>query len=440
MAPDQLPATDPAAVVVVSPGQGISAAPPQPPQPDLPDSAECDLDLLLQDEGPIDVDALSDDDCCMVISPVSSVQAHVAPPQPPSPPRTQAPAPSVLQPPAANPPSPDMTGPSSDGAGPSRPRRRYSTKKDRRTVTRSWDLNDGAPPPDTWMWRKYGQKGIKGSPHVRSYYKCSTDKQCTARKYVERCRDDSRYLVVSYTGEHTHDTPLNRSVAVTRNNDYGVVNPPLPPPPVVPNITAVAQAAEAPAPPPSVTPASLSPTAPPPAPPSPFPRIPAAVKGKQKAPAPLPALPAASLSRILKTLVEESRKAPAPPAIAASASLSPTTPLRLPSAGLELDVEDYRDASAVTMMIVDADKPQDGGGLPLPMPEELAPVHHGAPGGGSNYNMVFPASYDETTAAGSSSSGDGSTRTAAPVPAPIGNLVDDTFCQQEPWGSFWYWP
>ena len=123
MALDQPPATDPAAVVVGGPGQGISAAPPGPQPEDLPDSPEGNLDLLPQ-EDPIDVDALYDD-CCMLISPVP-VQAHVAAPPQPSQPRTEAPAPpSVLQPPPDHLQLPDNTEPSSGGAGPSRSRRRY---------------------------------------------------------------------------------------------------------------------------------------------------------------------------------------------------------------------------------------------------------------------------------------------------------------------------
>ncbi|KAL6125377.1 hypothetical protein ACLB2K_073436 [Fragaria x ananassa] len=40
-------------------------------------------------------------------------------------------------------------------------------------------------PPDDYSWRKYGQKPIKGSPHPRGYYKCSSVRGCPARKHVE---------------------------------------------------------------------------------------------------------------------------------------------------------------------------------------------------------------------------------------------------------------
>nr|QWQ79427.1 WRKY5 [Juglans sigillata] len=59
-------------------------------------------------------------------------------------------------------------------------------------------------PPDDYPWRKYGQKPIKGSPHPRSYYKCSSVRGCPARKHVERCVEDSTMLVVTYEGEHNH--------------------------------------------------------------------------------------------------------------------------------------------------------------------------------------------------------------------------------------------
>jgi WRKY transcription factor 22 len=73
--------------------------------------------------------------------------------------------------------------------------------------------------PDPWAWRKYGQKPIKGSPYPRGYYRCSTDKDCRARKQVESCRTDPSTLIVSYTGEHSHPVPLHRNAlaGTTRN-------------------------------------------------------------------------------------------------------------------------------------------------------------------------------------------------------------------------------
>ncbi|OIW14624.1 hypothetical protein TanjilG_32966 [Lupinus angustifolius] len=60
-------------------------------------------------------------------------------------------------------------------------------------------------PADEYSWRKYGQKPIKGSPYPRGYYKCSTVRDCPARKHVERATDDPAMLIVTYGGEHRHE-------------------------------------------------------------------------------------------------------------------------------------------------------------------------------------------------------------------------------------------
>ncbi|XP_031493869.1 probable WRKY transcription factor 65 isoform X1 [Nymphaea colorata] len=60
------------------------------------------------------------------------------------------------------------------------------------------------PPPDSWAWRKYGQKPIKGSPYPRGYYRCSSSKGCPARKQVERSRLDPTVLLVTYSSDHNH--------------------------------------------------------------------------------------------------------------------------------------------------------------------------------------------------------------------------------------------
>lgn len=65
------------------------------------------------------------------------------------------------------------------------------------------------PPADSWAWRKYGQKPIKGSPYPRSYYRCSSSKGCPARKQVERSRTDPSMLMITYTSEHNHQPAVN---------------------------------------------------------------------------------------------------------------------------------------------------------------------------------------------------------------------------------------
>ncbi|KAF6173327.1 hypothetical protein GIB67_027022 [Kingdonia uniflora] len=77
---------------------------------------------------------------------------------------------------------------------------------------------EGAPPSDSWAWRKYGQKPIKGSPYPRGYYRCSSSKGCPARKQVERSRVDPAMLVITYACDHNHAWP-------TSKNSVNVPNP-----------------------------------------------------------------------------------------------------------------------------------------------------------------------------------------------------------------------
>ncbi|KAL6614520.1 hypothetical protein ACP70R_036790 [Stipagrostis hirtigluma subsp. patula] len=98
---------------------------------------------------------------------------------------------------------------------------------------------EGPPPADSWAWRKYGQKPIKGSPYPRGYYRCSSSKGCPARKQVERSRADPTVLLVTYTFEHNHACPMPK----TSGCNQGKASPRLP----------------APKPEPAVEPAELAP-------------------------------------------------------------------------------------------------------------------------------------------------------------------------------------
>ncbi|CAL5200728.1 unnamed protein product [Lathyrus oleraceus] len=78
-------------------------------------------------------------------------------------------------------------------------------------VEGSKSKGETCPPSDSWAWRKYGQKPIKGSPYPRGYYRCSSSKGCPARKQVERSRVDPTKLLVTYAHDHNHSLPLPKS-------------------------------------------------------------------------------------------------------------------------------------------------------------------------------------------------------------------------------------
>ncbi|KAK2444874.1 WRKY Transcription Factor [Trifolium repens] len=59
---------------------------------------------------------------------------------------------------------------------------------------------------DGYKWRKYGKKSVKNSPNPRNYYKCSGER-CGVKKRVERDREDSSYVLTTYEGVHTHESP-----------------------------------------------------------------------------------------------------------------------------------------------------------------------------------------------------------------------------------------
>ncbi|KAL3536770.1 hypothetical protein ACH5RR_000136 [Cinchona calisaya] len=87
----------------------------------------------------------------------------------------------------------------------------HRSKRRKNQLKRVCQVPAEALSSDTWSWRKYGQKPIKGSPYPRGYYRCSTSKGCLARKQVERNRSDPGIFIVTYTSEHNHPMPTHRN-------------------------------------------------------------------------------------------------------------------------------------------------------------------------------------------------------------------------------------
>ncbi|CAL5184008.1 unnamed protein product [Lathyrus oleraceus] len=87
------------------------------------------------------------------------------------------------------------------------PKRKSWKRKNNNTKILECHLSVEKIKEDPWTWRKYGEKIIKGSSHPRSYYKCSSFNDCSARKLVEKSKNKENTYVVTYKGQHNHKEP-----------------------------------------------------------------------------------------------------------------------------------------------------------------------------------------------------------------------------------------
>ncbi|KAG0514465.1 hypothetical protein BDA96_10G193900 [Sorghum bicolor] len=255
---------------------------------------------------------------------VGNTPAPLNPPWP----RNEIPVPSVQQRPADKHKTPPSSGcDAAEGSSRSKKRDNRTTKESKVVLV----LAEDPTPPDSWAWRKYGQKSIKDTPYHRSYYRCSTDKKCKARKHVQRCLTQS-FLAVSYIGEHSHPMPL------ARNGQAGTTHQKPPPrQPTSPFIRTPAKEDQphhqAPAPPPATSS-------------SPFAMISAAKQTPAPPASASPSLQSVSAMPLGIKHVEQPPQASAPaPALAPSAAsaspmMSPTTLLRPPYADVYKEGDD----------------------------------------------------------------------------------------------------
>nr|XP_004516708.2 probable WRKY transcription factor 27 [Cicer arietinum] len=95
------------------------------------------------------------------------------------------------------------------------PNKQRSRKRKNQPLKMICEMNAQKLLEDPWAWRKYGQKPIKGSPYPRSYYRCSSARECGAKKLVEKSHTNENTFLVTYTGEHNHEKPINRIMVST---------------------------------------------------------------------------------------------------------------------------------------------------------------------------------------------------------------------------------
>ncbi len=68
------------------------------------------------------------------------------------------------------------------------------------------------PTDDSFLWRKYGSKTVKGSTVNKSYYRCAAS-SCSAKRLVQRAVGAGEEAQVVYQGAHNHALPARTTPA-----------------------------------------------------------------------------------------------------------------------------------------------------------------------------------------------------------------------------------